>query len=342
MNQISVVIPCYNSAQTIEGCIKSLLNQSLKPDEIIVVDDGSKDNTVNIARKFPVTVIQTEHLGPSHARNVGVMKSRGGYIVFVESDAWYKKTYIEGMITPMIKDRTVYATKGGGREVWGSSKNLLNRFFNQRWKVAGHLRKRKERGVLGAWNFRREVFEKVGYYKEDFLCGEDVDLAQRIEKAGYKIYEVKWTKNAVMVHKEPDTLRMLIVQNFWKGFARRRYALSWEQKLTLHGKVRYGAGMLFFSTFPVWAILSLYHWFFYGLLGIWVFKYLRQIYTKEIRLMSRFALKNKDIPLVLALPGIRIVEILSFSAGTIFSWMVPLKKNIKLYKKKEVCWDENI
>ena len=88
---ISVIIPCYNVEDYISECLNTVINQTFKELEIIVIDDGSKDCTKDIIEKFAkkdkrIIVINQENSGPSAARNRGVEIARGQYIGFIDSD----------------------------------------------------------------------------------------------------------------------------------------------------------------------------------------------------------------------------------------------------------------
>ena len=85
-NTISVIIPCYNYAQYLDEAIQSVLNQSVKAHEIIVVSDGAIDNSVEIAKKYPVTIIEKENGGLASARNAGCKAATGKYIMSFDSD----------------------------------------------------------------------------------------------------------------------------------------------------------------------------------------------------------------------------------------------------------------
>jgi glycosyltransferase involved in cell wall biosynthesis len=86
MIKVSVVIPTYNLQSYIEKTLDSVLNQTVKPYEIIVVDDGSTDNTVDKLIKYPVKVIKQENAGAAAARNRGVVEARGNWIAFLDGD----------------------------------------------------------------------------------------------------------------------------------------------------------------------------------------------------------------------------------------------------------------
>lgn len=101
--EISVVIPCYNSENTIAKCITSVFKQTILPKEIIVIDDGSKDQTViklqelqkKCPREIDFVILQQTNSGPSVARNNGILKSKYSWIAFLDSDDLWLKDKIK-------------------------------------------------------------------------------------------------------------------------------------------------------------------------------------------------------------------------------------------------------
>ena len=97
--KVSIIIPAYNVEQYIEECLMSLIKQTLKEIEIIIIDDGSTDYTHTIACAFKedkrVKIIKQENSGVSHARNKGIEIAQGEYISFVDSDDWVDINYFE-------------------------------------------------------------------------------------------------------------------------------------------------------------------------------------------------------------------------------------------------------
>lgn len=101
--KVSIIVPVYNTEAYLERCLKSLVNQTLKDIEIICIDDGSKDNSVAILKKYSqldkrIKIIEQENLGVSVARNNGLKLATGEYIGFVDSNDWidldfYEKLY---------------------------------------------------------------------------------------------------------------------------------------------------------------------------------------------------------------------------------------------------------
>ena len=97
---VSIVVPVYNSEKTIERCLKSILQNTYKNIEIIIVDDFSSDNSYLICKKLShqfhnIKIYQNDkNKGVSYTRNIGLSHCRGVYVLFVDSDDWIeKKTY---------------------------------------------------------------------------------------------------------------------------------------------------------------------------------------------------------------------------------------------------------
>ncbi len=97
---ISIIIPAYNIEKYIERCINSILNQTYKNLEIIIIDDGSKDKTSKICdiiakSEKRIHVYHNKNHGVSYSRNYGIKKATGEYIAFIDGDDTIEKTYIE-------------------------------------------------------------------------------------------------------------------------------------------------------------------------------------------------------------------------------------------------------
>ena len=100
---ISIVIPIYNAEKKLSRCISSVLDQKYSNIEIILIDDGSKDNSLIIANEWKkkdsrIKVISKENGGVSSARNKGIANSKGDYIMFVDADDWVSDNYCNDMI----------------------------------------------------------------------------------------------------------------------------------------------------------------------------------------------------------------------------------------------------
>lgn len=99
---VTVIVPCYNVEKYIEKGLNSLINQTLKDIEIIVINDGSNDNTLKILNEFKkndkrIRIIDKKNEGVSAARNIGLKEAKGKYICFMDSDDWLEKDFLEKM-----------------------------------------------------------------------------------------------------------------------------------------------------------------------------------------------------------------------------------------------------
>lgn len=97
---ISVVVPVYNVEKYVKECIESILEQSFKNFELIIVNDGSTDNSLNRVLEFKddrIVLINQKNIGLSGARNTGIHHAKGKYITFIDSDDWISKDYLNEM-----------------------------------------------------------------------------------------------------------------------------------------------------------------------------------------------------------------------------------------------------
>ncbi|MBR4570580.1 MAG: glycosyltransferase family 2 protein, partial [Candidatus Riflebacteria bacterium] len=106
---VSVIIPAYNVEKYIGECLDSIIFQTYKNIEIIVVNDGSKDNTLSIIRDYSkkdnrIIIIDKQNTGVSDTRNCGINKAKGVYIVFVDGDDYLANDYITYMLSLIDKN----------------------------------------------------------------------------------------------------------------------------------------------------------------------------------------------------------------------------------------------
>src|SRR3989344_9240167 len=109
---VSVIIPVYNEEQSIGECLKSLKIQTYRPIEIIVVDDGSGDQTVNVISNYKsqitnLKLFKQKHLGPGPARNFGASHASGEILVFVDADMTFDKNFMKDLVKPIVEGKTI-------------------------------------------------------------------------------------------------------------------------------------------------------------------------------------------------------------------------------------------
>lgn len=108
---ISVIVPVYNVEKYLSRCLESIINQTYKNIEVVCIDDGSPDKSINILKQYEkkdkrIKIIRQENKGLSGARNTGIKKSNGEYIFFVDSDDWLPKNAIELLYKTIEKDKS--------------------------------------------------------------------------------------------------------------------------------------------------------------------------------------------------------------------------------------------
>lgn len=198
---VSVVIPAYNSAPYIREAIDSALAQSLKDLEVLVIDDGSTDDTREIVQSYghPVQLIPQDHKGPAAARNRGIRESHGAFIAFLDSDdRWQPSKLVKqaallqqrpdvGMV---ITGHAIFDEAGVRPTRRGSDKGT-------RLLPGDPVRNIFEHSGVGTpcIMVRREVFDKVGYFDEDLIMSEDDNMWMRItSKYGLELVDEPLTE----------------------------------------------------------------------------------------------------------------------------------------------------
>jgi glycosyltransferase involved in cell wall biosynthesis len=231
-NLVSVIIPCYNGERFLEEALRSALSQSYPEVEIIVVDDGSTDNSPEIAQRFPVRYIRQENRGLTESRNRGVRESRGSYIVFLDADDRLKPEAIEAGFRMLerrpecamaVGDHTFIAQDGS--QIAGSQKECLPAHHYEALLKSNFIE------MISSVLFRRHVYEEVGGFDTKLRVAEDYELYMRIARsypicchpavvAEYRIHDTNASRNSELMLTM--TLRVLKSQGRYIGLNVRR------------------------------------------------------------------------------------------------------------------------
>ena len=181
---VSVVIPCYNQAHFLGEAIESVLGQSYSHFEIIVVDDGSTDNTFEIAARYPIVhYIRQDNQGPSEARNSGLRESKGSYLVFLDADDRLLSNALE-MGVEHLKAHPECAFVSGrhtriaadGQLLWVQPPPLIEADYYAELLRGNYI------GMHATVMYRRLVFESVGGFDTSLRFCEDYELYLRIAR----------------------------------------------------------------------------------------------------------------------------------------------------------------
>jgi glycosyltransferase involved in cell wall biosynthesis len=188
--QVSVLIPAYNAAWCVGRAIDSVLTQSFRDFEVIVVDDGSTDDTASVLSHYggALRVVSKLNGGLSSARNSGIQASRGRYVAFLDADDWWLADKLQRQVDLMISRpelafcSTAAKLQGPAGEALGewycgrcSGQPALEAIFAVNAFVAGSAS-----SVLA----RRDAFERTGGYDEGLRSLEDIDMWMRLAAVG--------------------------------------------------------------------------------------------------------------------------------------------------------------
>ncbi|MFY0643025.1 MAG: glycosyltransferase family 2 protein [Bacteroidia bacterium] len=198
---ISVVIPNYNREQLIVDAMDSVYAQDYSPIEMIVVDDGSSDSSVEVVNQwisshnkegFTSKLIQQENSGGNVARNSGIANSNGDFIAFLDSDDLWDKDKLSKQLAEMLSRDGIGAVYCGLRHVEYPANTIIedaNRRYPQGELLAEMLVK-DSTSPTSCYLIRKEVFEKVGPFDTVLQARQDWDMWIRIS-AEYRIHAVK-------------------------------------------------------------------------------------------------------------------------------------------------------
>ena len=182
---VSVVMPAFNVGWCVGRAVDSVLSQSLRERELVVVDDGSTDDTNDVLASYgdAIRVIRQPNAGMSAARNVGIRQSQGRLVAFLDADDWWYADKLERQVDLMRRHpelgfcstaARVVNPEGQLLNVWhcpGSTADMLQTLFAENAAIAGGC---------SAVMVRRELLDRVGLFDESLRGFEDPDLWIRL------------------------------------------------------------------------------------------------------------------------------------------------------------------
>lgn len=217
---ISVIIPTYNEEKVIVHCLESLGDQTYKNFEIIIVDDGSKDNTLQIAKNIKrlipeVKVLKQKHKGPGAARNHGVKQAKGEILVFIDADMTFDDDFIKKLTEPIRKCKAIGTFSK--EEYLANKSNVWARCWNiNRGLPPDRMHPEKFPDTQKVFRaITKSAFKKAGGFDEKAGYTDDWSLSERLG------VEAVVAPGAIFYHKNPETLNDVFIQSRW--MAKRRY-----------------------------------------------------------------------------------------------------------------------
>lgn len=190
----SIIVPLYNKEKYIFRAIHSALNQSFKNFEIIIVNDGSTDNSLNVVKEikdYRIRIINQKNLGASNARNTGIKKAKAPYIAFLDADDEYMPCFLEN-IYKLIKEHKGYCFFATAYKKVAKKSDTEYYYGNKKiYIIENFLAKIAKTGKffihISSIVVKKTVFSDVGYFfsrSNKSYCGatifEDIDLWIRV------------------------------------------------------------------------------------------------------------------------------------------------------------------
>lgn len=202
----TVIIPLYNKENFVRDAIKSILNQTFTDFELLIINDCSTDNSVEIASEFlseKVRIIHHEkNKGLAATRNTGIKTATSNYITFLDADDVWKPNFLKNIynLISNFPEAKIFSTNY--EEIWkGTLKTPINGSELLEKNYTGYINFFKlnlKQGIYchGSVCFHKEVFEKIGYYNESIQFSEDLDFNIR---ANYH-FKLAYDKSPQMIY----------------------------------------------------------------------------------------------------------------------------------------------
>ncbi len=231
----SVIIPARNAARVLgEGLAAIAAQGAARPEyEVIVVDDGSADDTAAVARAHGARVIATPGRGPAAARNAGARAAAGDVLVFFDADCVPEPGCIRALLAP-LRDPRVAGVRGGYTT---DQPGLIPRFVQlELEEKQARLAASTQIAVVdtACAAYRRSIFTAYGGFDERFPCpsAEDVDLSFRLAARGERLV---YAPDALVRHRHPTTLWAYVARKVRYGYYRARLYRRYPERLREDG-----------------------------------------------------------------------------------------------------------
>lgn len=211
---LSIIVPIYNVEKYLRNCIDSILNQTFEEFELILVNDGSPDLSLEICREYEkkderIIVVDKENGGLSDARNVGIDIAKGKYIGFVDSDDWVEKSMYETLVYILEKYNADIAQceyiRAENENIKKKNEDKIVEKCFDRELALDNLYNELTVSTVVAWNkiYKRELFDNIRYpkgklHEDEFTTYKLIDRANKIAYINKKLYYYRDTPNSIV------------------------------------------------------------------------------------------------------------------------------------------------
>jgi cellulose synthase/poly-beta-1,6-N-acetylglucosamine synthase-like glycosyltransferase len=229
---VSVVVPVYNAKNTLNRCVESLLEQTYPKDkyEVVMVDNGSKDNSKEILQQYPVIIEESLAQSSYAARNKGIAAAKGEILAFTDADCIADKYWIEKGVNGFNK-QNVGAVAG---EVKGfKPANYIEEYLVDKQELSQEKTSKiyflpyaKTANVF----YRKDVFKKIGGFPKEWISAGDADLAWRMQLETK--YKLEFITEAFVYHRHRSTLASMFKQTIKWGIGYTYLYKKYKNKLS--------------------------------------------------------------------------------------------------------------
>ena len=223
-DMVSVIIPNYNNEIFLKTVISKILENTYNNIEIIIVDDKSTDNSINIIKQFSNNKIKlyqnNENNGTYYCRNKGILMSKGDYILNIDGDDYIDSTYIENMVGRL---------KNYGNNIWGYGRKFERIYLDKNLNII-HKKKIPFHNVL----FKRKLFNYLGFFNNS-RYGADVEFIFRAKI--YK-YPIKFEYKNDNIQYHANTLKNKNLTQVVNSKKRSEYIASAKKNVSMHNYIQ--------------------------------------------------------------------------------------------------------
>ena len=218
MSKISIIVPIYNVEKYLNRCIESILNQTFKDFELILVNDGSTDNSLEICKHYKdiddrICIIDKKNGGLSSARNAGLDIAKGEYIGFVDSDDYIHPQMYELLYDTIIKNNSdlaicdykkVFENESEINQIYSYNESCINTFSNIECLNRLYDKNNKIDFII-AWNklYKKDLFNTVDFplgklHEDEFIAHKILYQTKKVTFINKKLYYYLQRENSIM------------------------------------------------------------------------------------------------------------------------------------------------
>ena len=215
--KISFCIPVYNDGKIIGKCIESILALTYQNKEIIIVNDGSTDETLNILKKYPIKIIDLKHnMGRGYARQKALEHATGEYVALLDADGFIThENWVETMLNGFTDDKIAAVFSLSKAQ---NTESSIARYWDYLTTTTIVPRQITHSAGTGNTLVKKSVLDEVNGFDERLRNDEDYDLSKKISEKGYVFY---YEPDCLMNRDQPSTIHEIFKKEvdytFWHG-----------------------------------------------------------------------------------------------------------------------------